>query len=118
MKLLLDEDLAPRLARALAVVYAGTAHVVDCGLSATADEQIWQYARQGGYAIVSKDGDFRDRSAAEGPPPKLIWLRLGNASTSEIETVLLNHADTIEEFLESSERACLVVTRRAAGPLF
>ena len=36
------------------------------------------------FAIVSKDSDFREGSFAEGHPPKVIWLAVGNAGTAEI----------------------------------
>ena len=34
-----------------------------------------------GYTIVTKDADFRQRSFLLGPPPKVIWIGLGNCST-------------------------------------
>ena len=38
--------------------------------------------------IVSKDADFADLAAFWGPPPKVILLRVGNCTTSEIESIL------------------------------
>src|SRR6266480_3145162 len=48
------------------------------------DEAIWEYARREGFTIVSKDSDFQERSVLCGSPPKVIWLRIPNSSTSEI----------------------------------
>ena len=44
-----------------------------------------QYAKDNGYAIVSKDSDFQERSVLRGPPPKIIWLRATNCTSAEIE---------------------------------
>jgi len=109
VKLLSDENLAPRLAQALADVYPGSIHVRDCGLRGTTDDAVWKYAIQRGFAIVSKDSDFAGRSALEGSPPKVIWLRIGNCTTARAEFVLRNTADRISAF-EHGEESCLVLS--------
>jgi Domain of unknown function (DUF5615) len=43
VKLRLDQNLSPRLARTLAVVYPGTTHVRDVGLQAADDDTVWAY---------------------------------------------------------------------------
>ena len=77
MKLLLDENVSPTLAARLAHEYPGTGHVRDVGLRGATDARIWQHARAEGFAIVSKDTDFRDRSYVEGFPPKDYLARRG-----------------------------------------
>ena len=52
MKLLFDENLAPRLATAVSDMYPDSAHVRDCGLLGAADEEVWRYAVTNGFAIV------------------------------------------------------------------
>ena len=37
---------------------------------------------------VSKDEDFNTLSVIRGSPPKVIWLQLGNCTTSQVESVL------------------------------
>ena len=78
MKLLLDQNLSPRLAHTLAAVYPGTIHVRDAGLAAADAGAVWSYAAEQGLVIVSKDADFHQRSFVFGPPPKVIWIRRGN----------------------------------------
>lgn len=34
--------------------------------------------------VVSKDSDFRQLAFLFGPPPKVMWLRVGNASTARV----------------------------------
>ena len=59
--------------------------------------------------IVSKDSDFRQLAFLLGPPPKAIWLRLGNASTVDIYNALRDHQQAIHHFNESAEEALLVL---------
>ena len=75
MKLLFDQNLSPRLTRLLADIYVGSVHVREVGLRDADDLAIWEYAKLQGYAIVSKDSDFQQRSLLQGAPPKFIWLR-------------------------------------------
>ncbi len=42
------------------------------------DAAIWQYAKEHGLIIVSKDTDFSDWVMLSDPPPKVIHLRIGN----------------------------------------
>lgn len=44
-----------------------------------------------------------------GPPPKVIWIRIGNCSTEQILEVLRASADRIAEFQESEGAAFLVL---------
>ena len=110
MKLLLDENLSPALGNILAESYPDTAHVRDLGLKSAPDPQWWDYAARAGYAIVTKDSDFHHRSFLHGHPPKVIWIRIGNSSTSDIARILLARRPAIEEFLNSPEHSFLVLT--------
>lgn len=109
MKLLLDENLSPRLIEALADLFPGSVHVHDVGLGGVDDSTVWTYAKAHGFAIVSKDSDFAERSVLEGTPPKVIWIRLGNCSTSEVERLLRDAVEPILAFLRAGEETCLLV---------
>lgn len=108
MKLLLDQNVSARLVERLQDLFPGTTHVRDVGLHRAGDEEIWTYALQRGYTIVSKDGDFQQRSFLLGHPPKVIWIRMGNCSTAEIESTLRAHHRSIDTF-EGDEDASLLV---------
>ena len=113
LRLLFDQNLAPALARRLADLYPGSIHVRDVGLAAADDEAIWAYAVAGGYTIVTKDDDFRQRSFVQGAPPQVIWAKLGNCTTAEVEAVLrVRHADILA-FAADRAAALLVVGRRS-----
>lgn len=115
MKLLLDENLSPRLTESLQDLFPGTAHVDGCGLGAASDEEIWRFAKENGYVIVSKDSDFFDRSALYGRPPKVVWLRLGNCTTRYLEDVLRRSEHTLAA-LEASQDTTLILFRPTAKP--
>ena len=116
MKLLFDENLSPRLAAVLADIYPGSTHVHPCGLGSADDSAIWQYGKDHGFTIVSKDSDFQDLSVLHGHPPKVIWLRAANCSSSEIENLLRVALPTIKHFVEEDEESCLVLgLRRRPG---
>ena len=109
MKLLFDQNLSPALVRRLADVYPDSAHVLDAGLDKADDQGIWRFARQYGFAIVSKDGDFRQLSFLIGAPPKVIWVRLGNCTTRGIEAALRSRRDELHEFDSADEAAFLIL---------
>lgn len=87
-RLLLDQNLAASLVRRLADLYPGSAHVREVGLARADDEAIWSLAASSGYVIVTKDDDFRQRSLLRGAPPHVVWVRLGNCRTAEVEALL------------------------------
>ena len=110
MKLLLDQNLSPRLAHALAGVYPGTAHVRDVGLQAADDDTVWAYAAEQGFVIVSKDADFHQRSFVLGHPPKVVWIRRGNCSTVEIEGILRSREADLLAFDQDGLEAFLALS--------
>ena len=110
MKLLFDENVSLRLAKMLADVFPGCSHVTIAGLRGSEDWRIWEYAQREGFAIVSKDGDFRERSYVEGAPPKVIWLDAGNAGTKAIEGLLRRERERVEGFAQSEENSVLILS--------
>ncbi len=110
MKLLFDENVSRKLAMSLASEYPGSAHVTHVGLRGGEDGQIWDRARAHGFAIVSKDTDFRERSYVEGFPPKVIWLDVGNAGTEAIAAMLRRERPRIERFATLKETSLLILS--------
>ena len=100
MKLLFDENLSHKLSRRLADLFPDSLHVRDVGLKSSDDPLVWEYAKQNGLMIVSKDADMHDRSLIFGYPPKVVWVRLGNCSTRQVEELLRQEFDSIEKFYE------------------
>ena len=115
MKLLFDENLSPDLVQALTADYPGSAHVRDLDLKSATDQAVWDRARSGGYTVVSKDSDFRQMSFLFGAPPKVVWIRLGNCSTTEILALLRNRRAALQSFWKDSEAAFLVLSKPEEG---
>jgi predicted nuclease of predicted toxin-antitoxin system len=109
MKLLFDQNLSPRLPRILADLYPDSVHVREIGLRDATDTEIWDYAKQHGFAIISKDSDFQQKSVLYGHPPKLIWIRLGNCSVKDIASLLRYHSVSIHTFNLNAVKSILVL---------
>ena len=98
MRLLFDQNLSPRLPRLLHDIFPGSIHVREAALHESDDTLVWDYAKEHGHVIVSKDSDFQQRSLLLGAPPKFIWLRLGNCSVAESASLLRRHSVSIHTF--------------------
>ena len=109
MKLLFDENLSPSLAASFQADYPGSTHVHLVGLGSAPDDEIWRHARENGFTIVTKDADYHERSLIGGYPPKVIWVRLGNVSTAQIEAALSEYRDAIARLDTDAELATLIV---------
>lgn len=110
-RLLFDQNLAPRLARDLADLFPGSAHVRHLHLHASSDEDIWARAATDQLVIVTKDDDFRQRSFLCGPPPKVIWVRLGNCRTADVAALLRAREADVRSFIDDPQLALLVLGR-------
>ena len=109
MKLMFDHNLSHRLVERLADLYPGSVHVRDVNLHEADDRTVWDYARSENFVIASKDEDFHQLAFLHGPPPKVVWLRLGNCSTTDIESALREHRSNLESFGADEESAFLVI---------
>ena len=58
---------------------------------------------------MTQDADFADRALLHGFPPKIVWLRCGNATTRHIEALLRDHAELITDMELDSETGVLAV---------
>lgn len=78
MKLLVDENLPRSLAVLAARTFRDSVHVLDIEPQLRTDAEIFDYASEHGFTIISKDSDFRQMSFVTASPPKVVWLRVGN----------------------------------------
>ncbi len=100
MKLLFDENLSHELVRRLVDIFPHSVHVRDVGLKTADDPIVWEYAKDNDLMIISKDSDMHQRSFVFGYPPKVMWVRLGNCSTSDVEKLLRINFIFIKTFYE------------------
>ena len=104
-----DANISRRLIPRLSGTFPDSTHVALLGLGDATDDEIWRHALDHGFAIVSKDEDFHQRALVSGPPPKVIWVRLGNCTTSDIEQAIQDGHDTIMAFLEDEAASFLAL---------
>ena len=109
MKLLLDENLGRKLIPALQDAFAGTRHIEDVGLRGESDALIWAFAGREGFALVSKDDDFRQLSLLRGTPPKVLVLAIGNGGNAQVLGVLMSNRARIEAFAADEMESLLVL---------
>jgi predicted nuclease of predicted toxin-antitoxin system len=100
LRLLFDQNLSPHLVRRLATDFPDSLHVRDLGLERATDGEVWERARRDQLTLVTKDADFR---GLPGPPPRWIWVRLGNSTTDDIEQLLRLHRISIEAFADADQ---------------
>jgi predicted nuclease of predicted toxin-antitoxin system len=109
LKLLVDENLAPRLATDLTDLFPGSAHVSSIELGSTEDVVIWRYAKAHDFTFLTKDKDFANLGIAWGAPPKVILLQTGNCSTTSIEGIVRKNAVRLSDFEADPKRSLLVL---------
>jgi predicted nuclease of predicted toxin-antitoxin system len=109
MKLLFDQNISYRIVAKLQPFFEQCKQVTQVGLANSTDIDIWQYAFNNGFTIVTFDADFYDISLLNGYPPKIIWIRTGNMPTAKLADMLIAQKDEIVSFAGNQELACLEI---------
>jgi predicted nuclease of predicted toxin-antitoxin system len=110
MKLLFDENLSPKMVMVLADVFPDSAHVDRIGLGGGSDDDVWCYAKENSFMIVSKDSDFYEKSILYGHPPKVILIKRGNCNNRQIQLILRNKKEVITEFYQNDDVSFIHIT--------
>ena len=112
MKLLFDQNISFRVVKKIANAFPEAKQVRELGIENFQDLEIWNYAKENDFSIVTFDADFFDLSSLKGHPPKIIWLRFGNSTTDILASKLISKKETISDFISSqhfTEFACLEI---------
>ncbi len=109
MKLLFDQNISFRISELIQDDFPNSSQVRLSGLENSSDKQIWEFAKKNSFTIVTFDSDFYDFSIIFKSPPKVIWLRIGNTSTKNIEKIIRDNKNTIKNFIEDLESDCLEI---------
>jgi predicted nuclease of predicted toxin-antitoxin system len=110
MKLLLDANLSWRLCSVLAKTFGECAHVNKAALPVPAkDSEIWSYARENGYIIVTQDADFLHFLEVRGYPPKIVLIKTGNMAVAQMEQILIQAKASITALHENDEYGLLEI---------
>jgi predicted nuclease of predicted toxin-antitoxin system len=80
MRFLVDAQLPPALAQWLAEKGHSSSSVRDVGFLKSDDGSIRNFAREGGWVLVTKDEDFAEEEMEFRVGPPVVWLRIGNAT--------------------------------------
>ena len=107
MKLLFDQNLSRKLVSRLSDLFPDSSHIQFHQLAEADDNEIWEFAKVNDFCIVTQDADFAEKSRLYGSPPKVIWLRCGNAPTSQVETLLRSGEQEIVQLLQNPDLHCL-----------
>lgn len=107
--LLFDQNISYKIAKKVEDVFPGAKHLSDIRLEGSKDIDIWEFAKNNNFCIVTFDFDFIDISTLKGSPPKIILLRLGNSTTEKIGLRLQADVKLIHEFLASEDTAFLEI---------
>jgi predicted nuclease of predicted toxin-antitoxin system len=103
VKLLFDENLPEGLSKHLREQYPGSVHVAEVGLLSAKDITIWDYAKEHGLTIVTKDSDFHRMVMFATGSPKVVWIATGNCSVAALLSLLQSSQQLIAAFLEDPQ---------------
>ena len=101
MKLLFDQNLSHRLPSRIQDIYPESQHSRLVLSQSAKDEEIWEYASNHDFVIVSKDVNFAGLSRHRGYPPKVIRLIIGNCAVNQVESLLRLYETDIRAFNDS-----------------
>ena len=100
MKLLLDHNLSHKLIHSLGGLFPDSRHVYQLGLDRATDREVFEYARDNNFIILTKDADFQDLNLFLSPPVKIIWLKTGNSDNQTIALKIIAYYDSIVAFYQ------------------
>ncbi|QDW26791.1 hypothetical protein FFJ24_018950 [Pedobacter sp. KBS0701] len=107
MKLLFDQNISHRITKLLEADFPACDQIQRLKLENKSYKEILTFAGQSGYVIVTFDADFYEFLNLYGHPPKIIWLRSGNNTTSGIAETLIEKRELISDFIKQDEFSCL-----------
>jgi predicted nuclease of predicted toxin-antitoxin system len=110
MKLLLDANISWRLSPFLVEHFCECIHVNKTELSKPAkDADIWKFAKEFGYTIITQDTDFLNFLETKGYPPKVILIKIGNINRKQMEEILLKAKQSILDLHNMDEYGLLEI---------
>ena len=104
MRLLVDAQLPPALARWLGERGLSATPVRELGLRDSDDGTIWNFAVDGGWTMLTKDEDFVARCIGNSAAPAVVWLRIGNCTNHALFTWLEPLLPEIKSRLAEGEK--------------
>jgi predicted nuclease of predicted toxin-antitoxin system len=105
LKLLVDDNLSWRLAKALEEFFPGSKHIRSIPelVSPAKDQEIWDYALRNRFIILTNDDDFYKLAIVKKNAPKVIIFRKGNSNTANLLKLLVQKIPELERFVQNEE---------------
>ena len=97
----IDTQTSPRLARYLKSKSYNSIHAMNYKEDGhlMRDKEIIEIAINEDWTIITKDSDFLDNFYLNGSPPKIIHLRIGNVTNSELLDLFENNVESLIKLL-------------------
>jgi len=90
-----------------------SSHVQDAGLRDADDSDVFAALRRPHQVVLTKDEDFIDIVTRLGPPPQMLWVRVGNCGNTDLRSF---RQAVLPAALEALDRGDAVVElRRRSG---
>lgn len=104
LEIWVDAQIAPGIDSWLTGKHGVSARALrDLGLRHAKDRDIFLAARRADVTVMTKDLDFLRLLEELGPPPRVVWLTLGNTSNQRLREVLTKHWHRIQQALAGGE---------------
>ncbi len=113
----IDAQLSPYLAPWLSSEFDVEAKPVrELGLRDAGDREIFLAAREADAVMLTKDSDFVLLLEQLGPPPRILWLTVGNTSNARLREVLSKNFPTVQNLLLRGESLVEISEARDTTP--
>ena len=110
MKILLDANLSWRLIKKIETYFEEVIHVNNLKINQPAkDTEIWNFAKENEFTIITKDDDFEKLVLLNNASPKVIYLKTFNLETNKLSDLLITNIDKILIFYNSKEEEILEI---------
>lgn len=110
----IDANLPPKTVEWLETTFNVSAkHVFNLDLLSAEDNNIFQQAKDSGANIIilTKDEDFVDLVMRRKPPPKIIWITIGNITNIELKNILLNNFTQAVKLLHDTDNYFIEISK-------
>ncbi len=97
------------LQKKLSKDFPDSKHVFEISKERLSDLEIWRFARKNNFVIVTYDEDFYEWQLMRNYPPKIIWLRFGNAKNEVIIDKIIEHKESIEKLAKDDDLGLLEI---------
>jgi len=104
VKFLVDNQLPKALAKLLASRGHDSRHVLEVGLDAASDSEIWKYAAANSLALITKDEDFFQRACQPGALVQVVWVRIGNCRKPALLATFESVLPSLQAALQAGHR--------------